>query len=141
MGLGSLVDKHAHTVDGVPYLDFLAPGLLAATAMQIGANESMYPVMGAIKWIRTYFAMLATPAAGRSTCSSATWPGSPSGCSSSSTIYLAVIAAFGVVHSPLRPPGPPGAVLTGTGLRRPHRRLRRHPGRTTSASPPSTASA
>ncbi len=44
-----------------------------STAMQIGANEAMYPVMGAIKWIRTYFAMLATPLAGRSTCSSATW--------------------------------------------------------------------
>ena len=61
VGLGSLVDKHAHTVGGVSYLDFIAPGLLAATAMQIGANEAMYPVMGAIKWIRTYFAMLATP--------------------------------------------------------------------------------
>ena len=61
IGLGSLVDKHSHTVDGVKYLYFLAPGLLASTAMQIGTNESMYPVMGAIKWIRTYFAMLATP--------------------------------------------------------------------------------
>ena len=61
VGLGSLVDKHSHTVDGVRYLYFLAPGLLASTAMQIGTNEATYPVMGAIKWIRTYFAMLATP--------------------------------------------------------------------------------
>jgi len=61
LGLGSLVDKHTHVVGGVNYLDFIAPGLLAATAMQIGANDAMYPVMGAIKWIRTYFAMLATP--------------------------------------------------------------------------------
>ena len=61
VGLGSLVDQHSHTVDHVKYLYFLAPGLLASTAMQIGTNEATYPVMGAIKWIRTYFAMLATP--------------------------------------------------------------------------------
>ena len=58
LGLGSLVK---HPVGGVRYLDFLAPGLLASTAMQIGGNEAMYPVMAAIKWLRTYFAMLATP--------------------------------------------------------------------------------
>jgi lipooligosaccharide transport system permease protein len=58
LGLGSLIKGR---VDGVRYLDFLAPGLLASTAMQIGGNEAMYPVMAAIKWLRTYFAMLATP--------------------------------------------------------------------------------
>src|SRR3974377_1278772 len=34
VGLGSLIDKHTHQVSGVSYLDFVAPGLLAATAMQ-----------------------------------------------------------------------------------------------------------
>ena len=29
--------------------------------MQTGVGESTYPVMGAIKWIKTYHAMLATP--------------------------------------------------------------------------------
>ena len=33
LGLGSLIKGR---VDGVRYLDFLAPGLLASTAMQIG---------------------------------------------------------------------------------------------------------
>lgn len=59
VGLGSLVDDAGRLGDD--YLLFLAPGLLAATAMQTGALESMYPVMGAIKWVRTYHAMLATP--------------------------------------------------------------------------------
>ncbi len=40
---------------------FVAPGLLAATAMQIAAGEVTWPVMGAIKWDRTYYAMIATP--------------------------------------------------------------------------------
>jgi lipooligosaccharide transport system permease protein len=64
VGLGSLVDKNAHSstqLGGVGYLTFLAPGLLAASAMQTAAQESTYPVMGAIKLIRTYHAMLATP--------------------------------------------------------------------------------
>ena len=43
------------------YLQFVAPGILAATAMQTGAGESMYPVLGAMKWQRQYYAMLATP--------------------------------------------------------------------------------
>ena len=29
--------------------------------MQIGTNDATYPVMGAIKWVRTYFAQLAGP--------------------------------------------------------------------------------
>jgi lipooligosaccharide transport system permease protein len=64
VGLGSLVDKHqtGHgSLDGVSYVAFLAPGLLAAIAMQIATQESTYPVLAAVKWLRTYFAMLATP--------------------------------------------------------------------------------
>jgi lipooligosaccharide transport system permease protein len=64
LGLGSIVNRHGATVQrlgGVDYVVFLAPGLLAATAMQVGAAESTYPVMAAIKWLRTYHAMLSTP--------------------------------------------------------------------------------
>src|ERR1700692_5147504 len=42
LGLGSLVKG---PVDGVRYLDFIAPGLLASTAMQIGRKEGVYPVI------------------------------------------------------------------------------------------------
>jgi lipooligosaccharide transport system permease protein len=112
LGLGTLVDRHVHGVDHVSYLDFLAPGLLAATAMQIGGNEAMYPVMAGFKWMRTYFAMLATPLrvidvlvghlawiAVRLTMMA--------------VIYLAVMAAFGAVLSPLAVLALPAAVLTG----------------------------
>ena len=37
------------------------PALLAAAAMQTAATESSWPVMRAIKWTRTYHAMIATP--------------------------------------------------------------------------------
>jgi len=58
-GLGGLVQSGG--LGGVPYVEFVAPGVLAATAMQIGAGEAMYPVLGAVKWQRQYHAMLAAP--------------------------------------------------------------------------------
>ncbi len=58
-GLGGLVRPGA--LGGVPYVEFIAPGVLVATAMQIGAGEAMYPVLGAVKWQRQYHAMLAAP--------------------------------------------------------------------------------
>jgi lipooligosaccharide transport system permease protein len=63
LALGTLVDRHGlrPQLDGVTYLAFLAPGLLAASVMQTAANESTWPVMGAVKWFRSYHAMLATP--------------------------------------------------------------------------------
>jgi lipooligosaccharide transport system permease protein len=60
-GLGSLVNRSGAGLGGVPYVQFVAPGVLAATAMQTGAGEASYPVMGAIKWQRQYHAMLAAP--------------------------------------------------------------------------------
>jgi len=60
-GLGTLVNRSGGGIGGVPYVEFVAPGLLAATAMQTAAGEASYPVMGAIKWQRQYHAMLAAP--------------------------------------------------------------------------------
>ena len=62
LGLGTFVDQSTSgALEGVPYLVFLAPGLLAGQAMQTGANESMYPVMSAITWNRTFHSMTAAP--------------------------------------------------------------------------------
>ena len=65
IGLGGLVNRHvgAHALSlgGVSYLRFVAPGILVASAMQIGVNESSWPVMSAIRWQRSYLAQCATP--------------------------------------------------------------------------------
>jgi lipooligosaccharide transport system permease protein len=110
VGLGTLVDQENRL--GVDYLDYVAPGILAATAMQIGTFESSYPVMAAIRWTRQFHAMLATPlrvrdvvaghqfyVAGRLTIVA--------------SIYLAILAGFGAIHSPLALLGVPVAVLLG----------------------------
>jgi lipooligosaccharide transport system permease protein len=111
-GLGTLVDRTTDLPDGISYLEFVAPGLLAATAMQIASFEASWPVLSAIKWSRQYHAMLATPLrvadvllghqgfiAFRMLMTAA--------------IYLTAIAAFGAVNSPLGILAIPVAGLVG----------------------------
>ena len=110
--LGTLVDRGHGLPGGVPYLAFLAPGLLAAAAMQTGTSESTYPVLGAIKWDKLYDAVLATPArvgdlllghllfvAFRVTMSAG--------------LFLAVLVLFGAAQSPLVLLALPAGLLTG----------------------------
>jgi lipooligosaccharide transport system permease protein len=62
-GLGELVDANS-TLDssfGVSYVAFLAPGLLASGTILVSAGEATYPVNGAVRWNRSYTAMVNTP--------------------------------------------------------------------------------
>jgi lipooligosaccharide transport system permease protein len=62
VGLGRLVDAAGARLPGdVPFLHFLAPGLLAAACMQTAAFESSFPIAGKMLWRRTYEAIVATP--------------------------------------------------------------------------------
>jgi lipooligosaccharide transport system permease protein len=114
LGLGSLVDRGAGgaNLQGLAYLAFLAPGLIAATSMMTAINESTWPVMVGVRWQKTYLAMLATPV------------GPPDilvghllfvGFRLTATcgVFLAVATAFGAVRSPWALLALPAAVLTG----------------------------
>ncbi len=48
-------------VQGVPYLDWMVPGLIASTAMQTAMGESSWPVLSYFTWLRSYFAQAAAP--------------------------------------------------------------------------------
>jgi lipooligosaccharide transport system permease protein len=61
LGVGHLVNAHSGGVQGVPYVNFVAPAFLAMTAMQIGANETMWPILASFKWTRSYWTAVATP--------------------------------------------------------------------------------
>ena len=102
LGLGSLVNKAhpGHTnLGGVTYLVFLAPALLAAAAMQTAAMESTWPVMAAVKWLKTYDAMLATPLRVRDVLfGHLTWIALRVAMTCS--VFLVVMALFGAVKSP-----------------------------------------
>jgi lipooligosaccharide transport system permease protein len=113
LGLGTLVDSsQAGGVEGLPYLVFLAPGLLAATAMQTGVGESTYAVIGSIKWVRTYHAMLATPIGVLDVLfGHLLWV--VFRVLTTAAVFLAVMTAFDAVRSPLALLALPAALLVG----------------------------
>ena len=56
LGLGSYIDQNtgAMGVDGVSYLTFLAPALLATAAIQGAMDESVYPTLEGFKWDKIF---------------------------------------------------------------------------------------
>jgi lipooligosaccharide transport system permease protein len=111
VGLGKLVNRGGSGL-GVPYIDFVAPGMLAAVCMQIAAFESSYPVMAAIRWTRSFHAMLATPLRVRDVVlGHQLYVASRVGVVAA--IYLVVLTAFDAVRSPLALAAWPAAVLLG----------------------------
>jgi lipooligosaccharide transport system permease protein len=113
VGLGKFVQAglvfNGHHYD---YLEVVAPGLLAATAMQIASTEASWPVLSAIKWSRQYHAMLSAPLRVRDIVI-----GHQAFIASrvlaTVAVYLVVITAFGAVRSPLAILAVPAAGLVG----------------------------
>lgn len=113
LGLGSYVDDGSSaSLGGISYLVFLAPGLLAAAAMNSAAFEATFPIMSGLTWSRIYHAMYATPISARDVtlgnllfiaarllliC----------------TVFTIVIVLFDAAESPLIVLAIPAAVLTG----------------------------
>ena len=60
LGLGSLVDKGSDNLQ-ISYLAFVATGLMAASAMQSGSGDGMWPVMAGIKWRKNFHGAITTP--------------------------------------------------------------------------------
>jgi lipooligosaccharide transport system permease protein len=113
LGLGSLVNHHGTArLGGVSYLAFIAPGLLAATAMMTAVGESTYPVLGSVKWLKTYQAAVSTPLRPADLLHGHllfTTMRLAMNCG----IFLAIMSAFGTVHSWWGLAALPVAVLTG----------------------------
>jgi lipooligosaccharide transport system permease protein len=60
LSVGKYVDARSRLL-GVSYVDFIAPGVLASTALQVAVSESTWPVFDAFAWTRTYHAIRASP--------------------------------------------------------------------------------
>jgi lipooligosaccharide transport system permease protein len=115
LSVGSFIDQG---IDGVPYLDWVVPGLLASTAVNVALSESTFTVLSGFEWIKVYYAQLASPlrvfdmVAGhlafvlvRVLVSCAA--------------FLAVMAAFGTLHSPWALATLPVSVLVGLAMAAP----------------------
>jgi lipooligosaccharide transport system permease protein len=99
LGLGQLVKQGSGNVDGVTYLEFVTPGLMAASAVMQSAGESLWPVMAGVKWLGTYHAAVSTPVeSGDVFTGKLAWTGVRTVISAS--IFLVVAAVLGGVASP-----------------------------------------
>lgn len=113
IGLGTLVNaRHGGSLHGVKYVVYLAPGLLAAAAMQSAVGECTWPVLGSVKWLKTYFAAAATPLRPKDL-----FHGHlifvTMRLLMNSAIFVSVALAFGAFRSPWAIAAVPAAVLTG----------------------------
>lgn len=114
VGLGAYVDEGGGraSLGGVDYLDFIAPGLLATAVMQTAVGASTWPVMGAIKWDKTYFAMIASPLRTRDVL-----VGNlgfvVARLAMSAAVFWLVLLGFGVLVMPWALLAVPGAIVVG----------------------------
>ncbi len=113
LGLGGYVDRSGGAaLGGLSYLQFLAPGLLAATVMQAAAFEATFPIIGGLNWQRTFHAMYATPLSPRDIAlGNLLWTAVR--IAMIAAVFTVIIVALGAAHSPLVVLGIPVAVLTG----------------------------
>ena len=64
LGVGALVDDNASSIaslGGITYFEYLAPALLATTAMISAGQASLWEVLDGFQWSNRYRAMAATP--------------------------------------------------------------------------------
>jgi lipooligosaccharide transport system permease protein len=98
IGVGKLVSAHTGLVDGQTYLHFIAPSLLATSTMQMGEGESLWPVLAAVKWLRTYHAVAATPLEPQDILlGKLSWVATRA--FATGVVYTIIIACFGALHS------------------------------------------
>lgn len=119
IGLSQLMARGgSELLGGVPYLDFLGPGILASSCMQTASFESTYPIMGKISWRRNYEAILATPIeVHHLLIGELSWIAFR--LTTMATVFLVVLALFGIPRSPLALLAIPAAVTTGVAFAAP----------------------
>jgi lipooligosaccharide transport system permease protein len=111
LGVGGLVQQGNGEVEGIAYLAFVTPGLMAASAMQGAAGESLWPIMAGTKWIRVFHAMVATPIRpGDVFLGVVTWTGVRAAIGAA--VFLVIAALLGGVLSWWAPLAIPAAALT-----------------------------
>jgi lipooligosaccharide transport system permease protein len=117
VGLGGLIDAR-RTVEGLSYLHFVAPGLLVAAVVQGAAGDSLWAVLGGVKWDGRYIAMVATPLTVTDVyAGNLSWVVLKTVCTSSA--FLLVATVLGGIVSPWGAVAVPIAVLTALAVAAP----------------------
>ncbi|MFI5046144.1 MAG: ABC transporter permease [Acidimicrobiia bacterium] len=98
LGLGHLVQQSSGNVESVSYLDFVAPGLMAASAIMMASADSLWPVMAGVKWMGTYHAAVSTPIQSTDVyAGKLVWTALRTGMSAA--VFLVVAAILGAIPS------------------------------------------
>lgn len=114
IGVGSLIDANKG-VDGVSYLTFLAPALLASAAIQGSSDEVIFPTMAGFKWERTFFGMRSTPITARQ-ISLGLFIAAMARTSISVVIYWIALYYFGALDSSTAWLAMPAALFAGAAM-------------------------
>ena len=101
LGVGAYIDKNTGGmgVDGVSYITFLAPALLATAAIQGAIDESVFPTLEGFKWNKIFFSMNSTPLSGNHIAMGVFF-NSLIRVIFTAVMYWIVMLAFGVLEAP-----------------------------------------
>lgn len=98
-GLGGYIETDP-ALGGVDYLEFVAPGILCASVMQMVGGDSLWPVMGRIQWDKQYVGVVTSPITpGEVAFGFVTWETLRA--LLTATAFLVVAALLGALGSPL----------------------------------------
>jgi lipooligosaccharide transport system permease protein len=98
LGVGALVDANngADALGGVSYLQFVAPALLAAAAIQGVMDEVTFPTMDGFVWDKAFFAIGATSISGKQIANGVMIVALLRGLFTT-VLYLGILLAFGAI--------------------------------------------
>jgi lipooligosaccharide transport system permease protein len=98
VALGFGLGTYIASINGVPYRDFLAPGLIASSAMWAASFECTYNVYIRMNEYHLYDAVLSTPVEVQDlVAGDLVWSAIRSAVYG--TVFLLVVTAFGLIHS------------------------------------------
>jgi lipooligosaccharide transport system permease protein len=98
IGVGQLIDTFEFNGHQIPYADFVAPGMLAASALNGALLDATFNTFFKLKFVKLYDQMLATPLTTRDVArGEIAW--SQLRGSAYAAIFLITMTAMGLVHS------------------------------------------
>lgn len=101
LGVGTLITNHIgpNGIDGVPYMTFIAPALLAMSAIQAGMDEVIFPTLDGFKWARIFYGINSTPQTG-TTIAAGVFLTAMIRTTLAVTAYSGILYLFGAMSSP-----------------------------------------
>jgi lipooligosaccharide transport system permease protein len=112
IGVGQLITTFEFNGEAIPYAEFVAPGMLAASAFNGALLDSTYNVFFKLKYDKLYDQMLATPLSTSDIARGEIAWGQLRG-GTYSAAFLVVMAAMGLIHSWWAVLALPAALLIG----------------------------